>query len=529
MIELSQSRMKRMVAIHGWSGIAMGLLLYAVVFTGAIAVFAHDIGKWSQGGTVSGAGITENIGHKVDMLSREVDPAYLEEVALSKNTAGQFRLFFHTHSTNPETGNSDTVGVMYTIDPDSRDVIEKVEGYGSDIFNNMGERALERFLVDLHVQLYVPDPWGLILTGILGLMMMVAVVSGLLMHRHLIRDLFVAPRGLGHLLSARDLHILAGTWALPFAFVLALTGAFFSFALSLGLPLVSMVAFGGDQTAMIETLIGHQESADTTRVPLASLDYIIHDATKRAGTPPTSIDIANYGTASAKVQTSHMPKDGALFSYNHIFDGPTRAYEGPKPFLGTKPSAGNVAFALMSSLHFGSFAGFASQLVWLAMGAAMSFVVISGLQLWVKRREEELVWQRFSKAVTIVGWGLPLAMAVSAVSFFVTLPGGDPLWWTPAGFFLSAAAIVLYGSFRADLGNRLRRALAWQLLFLPVLRHLTGGTSWGEALISAQVELLTIDFLLLATGLVLLYWPKLYKPAVSRSKISTGNAFEPAE
>ena len=38
--------------------------------------------------------------------------------------------------------------------------------------------ALRKFLVDLHVQLYLPNPWGLILTGILGLMMMAAVISG---------------------------------------------------------------------------------------------------------------------------------------------------------------------------------------------------------------------------------------------------------------------------------------------------------------------------------------------------------------
>ena len=38
MIELSQARTKRLTAIHGWSAVLLGLLLYAVVATGAVAV-----------------------------------------------------------------------------------------------------------------------------------------------------------------------------------------------------------------------------------------------------------------------------------------------------------------------------------------------------------------------------------------------------------------------------------------------------------------------------------------------------------
>ena len=146
--------------------------------------------------------------------------------------------------------------------------------------------ALRKFLVELHVQLYLPDPWGLILTGILGLMMMAAVVSGLLMHRHLIRDLFLAERPGGRLASVRDRHVLASSWSLPFAFLLAFTGSFFSFAGTIGFPLVASVAFGGDEEAMSATLFEPPVPEDPTPAPLASLDYILADfdgARRRAG------------------------------------------------------------------------------------------------------------------------------------------------------------------------------------------------------------------------------------------------------
>src|SRR3546814_15188411 len=42
MIHLKKEETKAMVAVHGWSGILLGLLLYAVVLTGTAAVFAEE-------------------------------------------------------------------------------------------------------------------------------------------------------------------------------------------------------------------------------------------------------------------------------------------------------------------------------------------------------------------------------------------------------------------------------------------------------------------------------------------------------
>ena len=69
-------------------------------------------------------------------------------------------------------------------------------------------------------------------------MMMAAVVSGVLIHRHVIRDLFLAERPGGRLPGVRDRHALSSTWSIPFAFLLAFTGSFFSFAGTIGLPIV---------------------------------------------------------------------------------------------------------------------------------------------------------------------------------------------------------------------------------------------------------------------------------------------------
>jgi uncharacterized iron-regulated membrane protein len=48
-ISLSAGETKRLVAVHGWAGALLGLLLYAVIVTGTAAVFSNEIKAWSGG------------------------------------------------------------------------------------------------------------------------------------------------------------------------------------------------------------------------------------------------------------------------------------------------------------------------------------------------------------------------------------------------------------------------------------------------------------------------------------------------
>ncbi|MEM7508378.1 MAG: PepSY-associated TM helix domain-containing protein [Pseudomonadota bacterium] len=512
MIALDQIRTKRLIAIHGWSGTILGLLLYAVVLTGTIAVFADEIAVWSEGGSGSAEGLVELVDRPMRDLARQVDPAYLEEISIFKNTSGAIQMSFHEHRVNPATGDLDDHGVVYQVDPHTGEVLTEARGFQSDLRANERESALERFLVDLHVQLYVPAPWGLLLTGILGLAMMVASVSGFLIHRHLIRDAFLPPRGQARLVSARDRHVLASTWSLPFGFVLAFTGAFFSFAISLGLPIVAMVAFGGDERAMIERIVGFEAPADTSPASLASLDYILADSAARSGSAPAAASIEGYGTASAKVTVFHRPAGGALTGITNVYDGTDRRFIGIKPTLGTEPSVGSTVIGLMAPLHFGDFAGLLSKLAWLGLGGAMSYVVVTGMHMWVRRRGEQRIWQRLGRAITITAWGLPLAMLGSAFAFFLTLPAGDPVWWTPAGFVIAAFAAIAAGLGAEDPSDRYRRALALACLALPLLRQFSGGTAWGDALVDGQMAIIAVDMSLFLLGALLFWRPRVSEP-----------------
>lgn len=527
---LSQAKTKRFLAVHGWSGTLLGLLLYVVIFTGSVVVFEEEIDAWSQGFLAHEDGVGRRVDHHFRMAARGVDRRYYEEVLISRQADGSLRYVFHTHQTDPDTGRVIEPAVRITLDPNTGEVTERWEGLLAEQPRGPGS-ALRDFLVDLHVQLYLPNPYGLILVGVLGLMMMAAAISGILIHSHIFRDAFVAARNPARLVGTRDLHLLAASWALPFAVILAFTGAFFGFVGTVGVPLVAMSAFGGDRQAMIETIVGQREEADLRPTPLASLDYVILDATKRTGAVVNSIQITNYDSHGAKIVLRMEPPEGSLTPQTLGFDGPSRAFEGARPLIGQEPSLGSSLVGLMFPLHFGNFAGIASKLVWMGMGLAMAFVAASGMLLWTKRREDVPVWRAFQRAVMVTIWGLPGAMLISAATYFVTHPIADPHFCTPLGFLVGAALMITLGLRPGPVQQRLRLLNAALCISLPVLRHLMGGTSWSEALIGGGTAIIIIDFLLIGAGLVMLRRPNsaLDEPPPRPARPVLSAVQEPAE
>ncbi|MEM6578820.1 MAG: PepSY-associated TM helix domain-containing protein [Pseudomonadota bacterium] len=500
---LSQAKTKRFLSVHGWSGTVLGLLLYVCIFTGSIVVFDTEFDTWSKGLVPEERVLGPRVDHHFRTVARDVDRAYYDEVFISRTPEGHMRYLFHTHATDPETGQLIEPAVLIKLDPETGEVLSRWEGLNTEQPRDAGS-ALADFWVDLHVQLYLPNPYGLILVGVLGMMMMAAAISGIIIHSHVFRDAFVAGRGATRLVGARDLHVLAGTWGLPFAFILAFTGAFFGFATSVGIPVMATAAFGGDREALIETVLGAPEEVDMAQRPLASLDYVILDASRRGGGPASSIEIRNYDSAGAAITVRTSVAEGSLSGTLLAFDGVSRAFEGEKPFLGQVPSVGSSLIEIMPALHFGNFAGLASKVVWLGMGLAMAYVTATGMLLWTKRREDVPLWQGFRRWIIVTIWGLPVAMLISAVFYFLSLPAGDPHWWTPMGFLLGAIFAIFVGLRRPDGPEALRLICAALCVSLPVLRHLTGGTSWSEALIGGGAEILVVDIILLILGLILL-------------------------
>lgn len=507
MVILSTEQTKRLFAIHGWSGAILGLLLYVVVLTGALAVFAFEIGNWANSGADHREPLSRWVGVATAKLAAEIPDEYKEEVSISYDYSGDLWFFFHTHAKNA-AGQTEDKGVMVTLDSDTHEVLSWREGFRSEIPEGDPADVLTRFLVDLHITLHAPHPWGLYLTGLLGFVMLAAAISGFLLHRHLIRDLFLAPRLSSLLLRARDRHILAGSWGLLFAIILAFTGAFFSFATSLGLPVVAVVAFGGDQQAMVDAVIGSPEAEDPRPAVFVNLDGVLRQSAERAGTLTTFVSIEHMGRADARISVFHEPVEGGFRRFRHLFDGTTGKYLGSPPTLGAQSSAGDTVFGVMSALHFGTFAGFLSRAIWFGLGLAMAYVTVTGLHLWLSRRADDPTWRRIGRLVPATVYGLPIALCGSCFAYFLTLSSQSTDFWIPAGF-LAVAAACLVLAWWIDDAERLRHlyriTLGGSLLLLPIVRFLISGDGWVGLLATQNAAVVVLDFSLLLAGAGLLY------------------------
>ncbi|CCQ12632.1 FIG138928: iron-regulated membrane protein [Pseudoalteromonas luteoviolacea B = ATCC 29581] len=497
-----------LLSLHSWSGVVLGMLLYAVIFTGTVAVIAHEIGQWSQSQAPKDRLRHADIDALVRQLAEQTDPKYTEEISITESYNNQLVFFFHTHGTNP-SGALDDIGVEYRVN-EHNEVVQTRQGFGSELFPTDDTNALGRFLVSIHTELHMPKPWGLILTGILGLAMLVAAVSGILMHRHLFTDIFLLRSARSGEKLKRDAHTVAGTWSLPFAFLLAFTGSFFSFATSFGLPAMAMVAFGGDQKAMIYTLVGEQMEVSETPKETTNLNLMIQDASARNDAAPNNIVISHYNTESASMELFFLPSQGAIISKYEQYNAATGSAEGVKPFVGTEPSFGSLILSLIFPVHYGTFAGLFSKLVWVSLGVASCYVTMTGLQLYAHRRENKLSqWQWLPRFCHWGFIGLPLCSLASAVGFFISSSLGlSTSNWTPLAFVIAAGMVTILSVVVKPITTLKYVLLALTGLMcisLPLIRIALSQTGWISAVQHHFEAVLFVDLSLFVCGALCLY------------------------
>lgn len=496
-----RSKAKALLSLHSWSGIALGMLLYAVIFTGTVAVVSDEIGEWSNSNHHINLMLSSDLDGTIKRLTEQTPAEYHEEISIYENHRQQLVYFFHTHRQNP-AGEMDEYGVQYIVGPQGEVVLQQ-EGFSTELYAQDDSNALSRFLVAIHTELHIPSPWGLILTGILGLAMLIAAVSGFMMHRHLFTDMFAIRKQRDGKALKRDSHTVAGTWSIPFAILLAFTGSFFSFATAFGLPAMAVVAFGGDQEAMMHTLVGEQQEKSEAPLASANINTMVADSAQRESIAPIFVVASHWGTESASLLTFFMPNEGGVGFEQLVYNGTNGEFEEYKPQVGTVPSAGSAIMSLIYPIHFGTFAGLISKIIWISLGVASCYVTITGLQLYAFRNEKsETDWRWFSRFCVWGFYGLPLCSLSSAVGFFIS--GGLALnqsFWTPLSFVIAAGVITLATLLIKKLNvlkNWLLAANGLFCLLLPVLRFVTSDVGWIQAVQNDMIAVLFVDLAMLA-------------------------------
>ena len=510
MLNVQQKTKQTLLAIHGWSAVFLGLLLYWVIFTGTVAVFGDELDHWAS---PLPQAVPDSMPAGTNAMLRQaaadVDPKYLDELFVFGTAGGRMRAFFHTHVESEDGGHGYEEGVLFVFDPTTGDVLQKLEGTQEEIEAQTTFGKLGHFFIEWHVQLHVPQPWGLILTGILGLSLLVACITGFVIHKHLIKDAFLRRRRGRDLLTAKDTHVMASTWNLPFAFILAFTGSFYSLAGAFAIPAIAMVALGGDQELLVETIQGLPAEEDPRPATMADFDAMLQNV-RDTGATPRFMSINHWGRQDAVVSIFPWQADGELLPKGYDFNPHTGENLGVKPTIGQAPSIGGDLVALMGPLHFGNFAGWLSKVVWFALGFAGAYASITGLILWVRRREANPRWNHLLRATLWSAWGLPAAMVAASYAYLLQQAGllsgaVEPLMFQAFGLGLLLFALLAWLVKDLLLVPRvLAASLAIGLLALPVMRMGLGGYGWGAAFSNGLPAVWVLDIAFFISGAFLL-------------------------
>ncbi|MCW5259390.1 PepSY domain-containing protein [Verminephrobacter eiseniae] len=377
----------RLSVLHSWAGIVTGLLLFIVCLSGAVLVFRHEIDLWAN--------------PSLARLPRSERPAPLDTVLAQlhqRYPGATVESIALPDAVNPnyfawvrERGAPAHRRTKVALRSDSGAVVGPVD-------NQLGQ-----FLRMLHVFLFF-GPRTIV--GFLGVVMLVLIGTGIVIHRKILAELFTQRWGRSPRVVLSDLHKCTGIWGLGFHLLIATTGAWMGLAplfergyqyLSLGTAAESMASAAARQSAAAAAAIA---------ASMPSLDAL-HAAAQRAvpGLRTRQVSLRRWGSSTAEVgfgghldnhlgSTARVEFDAATGLLKNLRDPRSRGFW-------------SQVDSLMEPLHFGDFGGLALKWLYFMLGLSAALLALSGTLIWLDMRQQR---QRAAQArVAAPAHGPPVA------------------------------------------------------------------------------------------------------------------------
>ena len=294
-----------MAWLHTWFGLVLGFVLMVVFFFGSLSVFDREIDRWAIPESRFPAQPMPSFDRILKPVFEDMkpDPANVELARGRVN--GELATSFPVIKTwGAYTTHRDpvlSVFAGYEL-PNAKDPEDAV--WGNRTIDPRSGKALpdghlkigSQFFYPLHYSLHLE--WmslGYWIVGFAALIMLVALVSGVVMHRKIFRELFTFRPRKQTQRSTLDLHNLTGVVALPFHFIFAFSG---------------LVIFGGiyfpvthTQLEPLHELHEKHEAAETglphdragVAGPLASVDAMVAEARRRWAAKGMAGDVGYLG------------------------------------------------------------------------------------------------------------------------------------------------------------------------------------------------------------------------------------------
>lgn len=491
-----------MAWLHTWVGLVVGWMLFFIFLTGTLGYFDTEIDRWMR---------------PERPLASE--PVSVEDsVAVALRRLEQVAPLAERWFISPAVGRDDPdLRVFYQQRPDAHgnagarqsEFLNSATGEPLRYRETGGGQVLYQMHYALH---YLPPIMAYWIVGACTMFMLVALVSGVIIHKKIFKDFFTfRPRKQQR--SWLDAHNVLSVVALPFHLMITYSGLIF-FA-STYMPLVISATYGaGEKNLQVfsdEFFATPVDNGPAGRAAaLAPIAPMLVQAAQQWGREDVRyVEISHPGDANARVTISRTRATPLRNGERLVFDGVSGQLLEVQPPVTSAPRAVRDVFL---GLHEGLFAGPLLRWLYFLSGLLGTAMIGTGLVLWsVKRRAQQAKEGNLTLGLTLVerlNLGTIVGLPIGVAAYFwanrlIPVDFVDRAQWEVHALFIAWALMLVHGHCHPR--QRAWREQLWvaaaAFTLLPLLNALTTQRHLGVTLPRGDWVLAGIDLTLLAVGL----------------------------
>ncbi len=353
-----KSKKRKLFDLHSWVGFQLMFIMGIVLLTGTIAVISHEIDWLLQD----------------DM---RVTPSG-EKASWAQMEAAIHQAAPHDKLTSFGEGENDYFAYRARLSrTDGSYYYLHVNQWTGEITGTTPSLTVQRFFRDLHRYLFMPKIYGLPIVGAMAIALIISLYTGLKTAGRLRTVAFRIRTQKGLRIAIGDAHRAIGVWAIWFITLIAVTGIWY------------LAEFGGQ-------LAG--KPFEPSRVGL-SQEQLSQRANHTEMITANTI-ITNASQALPNWEPSRILYPNTLMEPIIVFGHGTDLLVRPRANrVSLDPMTGEVVQVVRSDtsgwlaylndladpLHFGSFGGLITKIIWFVFGLGLSGLTFTGVWLTYRR------------------------------------------------------------------------------------------------------------------------------------------------
>lgn len=481
---------KAWLGLHAWGGLLFSWLLVPIFVAGSLAVFEPEIGHWMQ---------------------PEIDAQPLQAtiaVGLAESrlrAVGEGAALWRVRLPN---GREPATGISWGNNP--RQLNEAVLAADGQ---PLSPRATHggRFFTDFHAELLLGRK-GRWLVGVVGIVMLAAIVSGIFIHHRILRDFFTFRPRANRRRAWLDMHNLLGVALLPFLIVITYSGVVV--LAEAFMPAATQVLYdgkvGGPRADAVRAFLRPASGEPAAMRPLAE-QMASAEALLGVG-KVGSLTVRQPGDRNATVQAHRSVDDRLAAVADHVT---LDAVDGRLLAQQTDWNPMTYAYRTQVGLHVVHFGGPIMRGLYFACGLLGAAMMAAGSVIFLNKRRQrhgDDLLQRFLEGCACASVGGILLACLAYLISNRLLPAtlSSRQEWEVGAFFLAWGLALVHALWRG------RRAWRTQLLFAGGLSLAMPGldlaTAGGGDVLRGAVDLGAA----LCGGLLLLAGGRLFRMEVLR-------------